>query len=1229
MMENVFLHLLNMSLSAAVLVVAVVLLRLAFFKAPRWIHCLLWALVAVRLLCPFTLESSLSLMPDTEAALSSVSEQFSAEQKDVPDAPENSPVIDTPVTDAPVVDTPVIDTPVIDTPVIDTPVVDTPVADTPVIDTPVATPTPEVSASTPTQEASVDPWQVAVGIATQIWLIGLAAMAVYAVLTTIRLRLQVREAARVAGNLWQCDHLRSPFILGVFRPRIYLPSDLSGTARDSVVAHEQAHLHRRDHWWKPLGFVLLTVYWFNPLMWVAYVLLCRDIEAACDERVVRDMTAPDRKAYSEALLACSAPRRLVSACPLAFGETGVKSRIKSVLSYKKPTVWIIVAALLISTVAGVCLLTDPKSEDGKPDTKVSTTPEEDDPPEDPAVAPTHAVFTHTGEPKAQVTLELNGNGCTYINSILSSAMPYEGTYVQSENGVTLSFPDDAMTIVFNGDFAGLTLRMGQSDTRMSYEQMSYGDKELKNGAVFQRQTDNQTVSFSTPHTISSMNWMSQEKRTAMREQYSYRTGNNSNNDRPIIPITSRAELDAFVAEYGIEMTFPSLVYDDAFFVDKMLVAVYYTDDSCSVNPQIAAVEYNGAELVTLQVDVYEPYMQEQALGQWFMLAEVPLDEIPHATAYRAVIRDRIPTNHYWATYSHPVTVGDEGDVGIGRYSIFQYGRETLMPLVEGLEWYGADIMADTVFTAIGHFSFDGEKKYYVSPDRKQLYDGEQIADLTVEESEKLDSYLRAGNPGEDVATASVTGTVTEWSKEGGYLVLEVTEGDSKLGSRVMVYTGILPPGSGPAVGYSATIYYDGWYEQGEDYSVIYAIHRKWMDADLLGGPDEPDEPDEPTTTTPPTTSTTPPTSSTTTTQPTTPTTPPANPDVTKTATVVFNCTRQNNLNDRQTEKLFGASSVVSIDSFDALKSFNQAYGSLSVGLHPDVYDAAFFEEYALLLTYHETASGSVRPQAAIYTYSADGTVLSVGVDELWPNDGLVTDDIGDWIILSVIQQSDLKGVTKLTSNLRAKRPQNSISYLVNPASDPKNSAEKWSKAITNFEGDVLYDVLISTMADEEWRRYTFPSDVLFDVKLVLHGDTFYYDIDKGIVIATDGRTVYQMDFTIGFWRLPARTSMIEWVVARYSETNDEVWLWEDFEAQYYSNDARLLNTPEMRGIALRTNWTENRSRNRTYDAQYTIGGALYYIDMEHEEVLTADEKQVSSLTKEEVNYLRAVLDTDE
>ncbi len=1063
-MENIFLHLLSMSLSAGLLVVAVLLLRLAFHRAPRWIHCLLWTLVAVRLLCPVTLESSFSLMPDTKAAVSAVSDQLSAPQDDVPDTPTgNNSAADTPVTDTPPVDSPVVDTPIVTPPAIDIPVVDDPVTDAPT-----ATPTPQVSVSAPTPEASVDPWQIAVVIATYVWLAGMAAMAIYAAVTTWRLRRRVREAARITDRVWCCDHIRTPFILGVFRPRIYLPSDLSGAARDSVLAHEQAHLHRRDHWWKPLGFILLAVYWFNPLMWVAYVLLCRDIEAACDERVVRDMNATDRKVYSEALLLCSVPRRLISACPLAFGETGVKSRIKSVLNYKKPTVWIIVAALLISTVAGVCLLTDPKSKD--PDKQASVSTDDDatsdsdsdttnddhtDPmgsvnvistgeplydallqsvagyhqvldssvqepdcslmiwqhahlselgiqltdldnngqnellisamdwpdgvtpfvydvytikdgklahllssgersryylredgyvehqwsggaavsgtdfyrladgaltflervtyddeyaveigladslasitegfwfhsthvpdgnkgdyasitkqeaqsiieasttahpllkvnfvpldsnPADvpPTTSPEYAVFVHNGKPQAEITLELDGNRCTYTNSILSSWVAAEGTYEVKGDSIVLSFPNDAMTIEFEGDFTGLKLCMGQSDTRMSYEQMSFGNEQLKDGAVFQRIVNASDVSY-TSETFYSQNWLSEALRQEMREKYQYRTGNYSDKDWPIIPITSRAELDAFFATYENDVsdfgfaTADTSAYDDAFFAEKMLLAVYYRNGSSSIKPKIAAVEYNGAELVTVQVDIYEPSVKNAMLGQWFMLAEVSLDEIPYATAYRAVERDHIPTEYYWATYTHPVTVGDEDTVTVGRYSIFQYGRETLSALVESLTWYGAE-MDHSDFSAIGYFCLDGGKEYYVSADGNFLYDGAWIAALTAEDYLQLGSYLRDGNPGEKAATASLTGTMVEWSKEGYYMLLEITDGDSKLGDRVKVSTRIMPPGSAPEKNASVTVFYDGYYEEGY-IPTIYALYRTTGGyADQVGGPDDP------------------------------------------------------------------------------------------------------------------------------------------------------------------------------------------------------------------------------------------------------------------------------------------------------------------------------------------------------------------------------------------------------
>jgi len=315
-MENIFLQLLNMSITAGWLVLAVLVLRLVFRNAPRWIHCTLWALVAVRLICPISIESAFSVVPSAQSV------PVNTILSETPFVSDHAPVTD--VTPVPPV---------------------TP--DAPVVTTPDAAP----------QAASI----TVAEILTIVWLVGMAALALYALITTLRLHRQVQESVRLHGNVWQSDRITTPFILGVIRPRIFLPTTLTELDTSSVVAHERAHLKRGDHWWKPLGFVLLTVYWFNPLMWLGYILLCRDIETACDEKVIRDMDVAQRKSYSQTILACSAPRHLITACPVAFGETAVKSRVKTVLSYKKPAFWLVLLAVVALAVSSVCLLTNPKS----------------------------------------------------------------------------------------------------------------------------------------------------------------------------------------------------------------------------------------------------------------------------------------------------------------------------------------------------------------------------------------------------------------------------------------------------------------------------------------------------------------------------------------------------------------------------------------------------------------------------------------------------------------------------------------------------------------------------------------------------------------------------------------------------------------------------------------------------------------------------------------------------
>ena len=314
-MAAVFLKLLNLSISASWLVLAVLVLRLISKRSPKWMNVLLWGIVALRLMLPFSIESALSLIPSAETVSPAVV-QF-----------DPAPTITSGVS---------------------------------IIDNAVNPSLSEHFAAVPTM--SVNPLYVWTEIAGWVWLIGLGAMLLYALVSYLRLRRRVSVSLPVQDHIYLCDAISSPFILGVVKPHIYLPSGLDEVQRQNVLSHEQAHLARRDHWWKPLGFALLAVYWFNPVLWLAYALLCRDIELACDERVIRTMDESAVKTYSTVLLACSMPRKAVITCPLAFGEVGVKERVKNALHYKKPAFWVVAASVTVCIVVAVCFLTNPPTD---------------------------------------------------------------------------------------------------------------------------------------------------------------------------------------------------------------------------------------------------------------------------------------------------------------------------------------------------------------------------------------------------------------------------------------------------------------------------------------------------------------------------------------------------------------------------------------------------------------------------------------------------------------------------------------------------------------------------------------------------------------------------------------------------------------------------------------------------------------------------------------------------
>ncbi len=355
-METIFLKLLNMSITASYLVILIVLLRAIFSKAPRGMYCCLWSMVALRLLLPFSLESMLSLIPSTE--------------------PVPSEIIYTEIS------------------------VITPGS---TIAGQAVSP-PAAQSLAPAVGASVNPMQILVAAASWIWILGMAIMVLHALISYLKIRKRTSEAVPGDGY-FSCDHIETPFILGTLRPKIFLPSDMDAQDQFYVLAHEQAHLSRKDNLWKPLGYLLLTVYWFNPILWMAYVFFCRDIELACDEKVIRTLGSSSKKAYSQALIHCSAPKHLVAACPLAFGEVGVKKRIQTILHYRAPGFWVIVIAAVLCVLAAVCFLTDPR-EESRPGSVPGSTNETDGSisliVENPAPSRVTVRFLQSGETPDQV-----------------------------------------------------------------------------------------------------------------------------------------------------------------------------------------------------------------------------------------------------------------------------------------------------------------------------------------------------------------------------------------------------------------------------------------------------------------------------------------------------------------------------------------------------------------------------------------------------------------------------------------------------------------------------------------------------------------------------------------------------------------------------------------------------------------------------------------------------------
>ena len=317
-MSDLFLELLNLSIMTGWLILAVLVVRVCLKKAPKYIRCILWGLVGFRLIFPFYIESIFSLLPSGK-------------------------VIDTEI--------------VYDR----TPAIHSGIS---VIDN--VTNNFMMDSFAPNMQNSVNPMQVVTFIASNVWILGVVVMFIYCVVSYFLVQRKVFDAVKREGNVYECERVTTPFVLGIVRPKIYIPYQIDDEAREYVVAHEKAHIKRGDHITKLVGFLVLSVYWFHPLIWLAYILLCKDIELACDEKVLKSIGETEKKSYSRVLLQYSVSPKMIAACPLAFGEVAVRQRIKNILNYKKPAFWIVIVAIVVCGVVAICFMTNPKTETKEP-----------------------------------------------------------------------------------------------------------------------------------------------------------------------------------------------------------------------------------------------------------------------------------------------------------------------------------------------------------------------------------------------------------------------------------------------------------------------------------------------------------------------------------------------------------------------------------------------------------------------------------------------------------------------------------------------------------------------------------------------------------------------------------------------------------------------------------------------------------------------------------------------
>ena len=624
-MSGFFLSIVNMSISASWIVLAVLLLRILLKKAPKWITVLLWGIVAIRLICPFSIESVMSLIPSAETITKA------------PDAPR--PHFESGFT-----------------------IIDNQVND---------------YLGGHYYEGVTRPTGHFVDITTilaVVWLVGIVVLLAYTIISYFRVKNKIGTAVLLRDNIYQSENVVSPFVLGIIKPKIYLPFNMNEQDMEHVIAHENAHIHRKDHWWKPFGFLVLTLHWFNPLMWLGYVLLCRDIELACDEKVVKEFNNEQKADYSQALLTCSVSRRIIAACPLAFGVVGVKNRVKSVLNYKKPAFWIVVAAIVASLVVAVCFLTNPKTTmddelsvfidtqvaDHHSDYKYSKDYNYDnfiavnckvlevDKSADKTIVYLWAMYHEYSFENGVVKLETAAHIPTVITAkqedkhghykLVEYWEPHDGELFESD--IKGKFPVHLHSKALNSQLYDDEQRaFCENAAKEYYSTSNIGSADSTNVQTFES-------------TVSYANW-SDDSKIYVQALNTDKMSINSVQHLPIYKFDTLKDLEQFKNTFGSLFTMDSgydevpsfnsvtKKYDNAFFEENSLLLVYVSAGNCTHRFKMQNVGYDNKSFSVHVVETTNAEFVDTAMAGWFITVAVSDDLIKTVTSFDADLNNAI------------------------------------------------------------------------------------------------------------------------------------------------------------------------------------------------------------------------------------------------------------------------------------------------------------------------------------------------------------------------------------------------------------------------------------------------------------------------------------------------------------------------------------------------------------------------------------------------------------